>query len=485
MKKINLFYLLKNLLIFSLLLLCNCNKEEDYTNKQNTKAFVTEVGTPVGSESFVSVGASGGTIISPDGLLTVTIPSQALESETKISIQPLSNEAPLGLGSGYRLQPEGTKFSKPIQLVFHYSDALLDGTAADFLWIVTQAADGSWNALLKSVVDKYAKTVTVETTHFSDWALGKFIDFTLNPSSKTIKKGESVQLQLSGFSKDKALDDNDELAPLVPITGDGNGLTPLTTIPPIESRLMDFKVKQWTMNGAAAPVSNNNGSLSASGTNATYTAPNKRPDTNPVAVTVQLEGNNKEGAKATYMVTSSISVVETGYYLFLKVDGVPYEYYQYGFNGAIPPDPNNLSMANCGVDGGILTLVGTTVTNGSDLKDGFALEFKNPSETTRRLSGYNEDGPDDMAFTLGYSGYSIDYEKRTFNAATQICDWESKCGDIYVTISTYSTSDKEVWGNFSGKLYEVKETNSEQCKTDIEHTVQGMFRLVISNLYFK
>ncbi len=461
MKKINLFYLL----IFSFLLLCDCNKEEEDINKQNTKALVTEVGTPIGTESFVSIGASGGTLTSADGLLSVTIPAGALAAETKISILPLSNEAPLGLGSGYRLQPEGTKFSKPIQFVFHYSNALLDGTAADFLWIVTQAADGSWNAMLKSEVDKDAKTVTVESTHFSDWALGKFIDFTLNPASKTIKRGESVQLQLSGFSKDKALDDNDELAPLVAIKGDGNGLTPLTTIPPIESRLMDFRVKQWTMNGVAAPVSNSNGSLSASGTSATYTAPNKRPDTNPVAVTVQLEGNNKEGAKAAYMVTSSISVVETGYYLFLKVDGVTYEYYQYGFNGAIPPDPNNLSI---------------------DLKDGFALEFKNPSETTRRLSGYNEDGPDDMAFTLGLNtGYSIDYEKRTYNSGTQICDWESKCGDIYVTISTYSTSNKEVWGNFSGKLYEDKDANSKQCKTDIGHTVEGMFRLVISNLYFK
>src|SRR5690606_34997385 len=103
-------------------------------------------------------------------------------------------------------------------------------------------------------------------------------------------------------------------------------------------------------NGLGAPISNSNGSLNATKNKATYKAPNTKPSTNPVAVSVTLESNNKEGRKSSYMLTSSISVVDSDLYLLLKVDGQTYEYFQYGINGAIPPDPNNMWMTNCSQD---------------------------------------------------------------------------------------------------------------------------------------
>ena len=283
-----------------------------------------------------------------------------------------------------------------------------------------------------------------------------------------------MQLQLSGFSKNKALDDNEELAPLVPITGDGNGLTPLTTIPPNESRLMDFRVKQWTMNGAAAPVSNSNGSLSASGTSATYTAPNKRPDTNPVAVTVQLEGNNKEGAKAAYMVTSSISVVESDYYLSLKIDNSSYEYIE--FNTSSDPTTSAIS---CMVSEGTLILIGNTFTVDAEFLTRFSLTFTNVGVTSRLLAGKNKNGNDQIVFQPSLAGiYNMDYIQHTLQSANN-CNVEYLSGDVITNITKYSLPDMVCEGNFSGEIFDDSFENGNTCKSSEVHKISGEFKLKI------
>jgi len=479
MKRINRNYFM--MIIFIIMLIIFSCKKENSPSGENSTPLITDKGTPTGDPSATSIGSPGGTAVSTDGNLTVSIPSGALSSATSISIQPITNKAPLGLGFGYRLLPEGTTFNKPVKITFHYNDQLLQQSLDDFLWIVTQAEDNSWNALLKSVVDKNAKTVSIETTHFSDWALGKFIDFTLNPSMYYIKKGKSVHLWLSGFSRDKALSDNDELVPLTPITELGDGLTPLTPIPPVESRLMDFRVKQWTLNGVAAPVSNTNGSLNASGYSANYTAPNKRPTANPVAVTVQLEANNKEGGKVSYMVTSNITVIESDLYLLVKIDGKTLEYYQYGYNGTVPPDPNNASLANCAVnDDGVIVLYGTSTVNGSSVTNGFEIAIDKPSVTTRALKSNNADGEDDITYMYepGKS-YEMDYTERIYDAAHDICNTNYKWGNSSVTILTYEGAGGIIRGYFSADIYDDKPGYGKDCKMPDLHKVEGEFNLFV------
>ena len=461
----------------------SCGDHNGEPAPQSTDPIITAMGTPVGTASNATIGTTGGTLQSADGKLTVIIPTGALSSSTTISIQPISNEGPLGVGFGYRLQPEGINFSKPVTLKFHYDEQLLKGIPADFLWIVTQTSSGSWNALLKSVVDPDTKTVTIETTHFSDWALGRFIDLSLTPSASTIQKGQSVELRVAGFVRDKALPDNEELVPLAPITGDFDALTPLTPIPPVESRLMDFKIKGWTLNGASAPVSNSNGSLTASKNNATYTSPNKKPTTNPVAVSVTLESNNKEGQKSSYMLTSSISVVDSDLYLLLKIDGQSYEYFQYGLNGTVPPDPNNVWLVNCGLDDdNVLGIVAGLYINSIDIKYAFGLQIENPSEGTRALTCSLSDGMDDMEFVPALGGRSLNIYNVKRKIVNDACDYEERCGDASSTFLTYTgNSNSIVWGYFSGKLYEDKPDYNDQCKSADEHTVEGEFRLVLIN----
>ncbi|WP_346237601.1 hypothetical protein ABDK00_000795 [Niabella insulamsoli] len=443
---------------------------------------ITEIGIPSGSPVSAHIGTAGGSLTSSDGGLTVSIPQGALTSSTTISIQPITNKGPLGLGAGYRLSPENVTFDKPVALIFHYDNALTNIIPEDFLWVITQNKDRSWNAALKSVVDKNANTVTVATHHFSDWSLGRFIDLSLTPASKTLKKGESVTLQVAGFARqDNAAEV--ELAPLGTITNTGDILAPLTPIPANEAQLKDFRVKGWTLNGAAAPVSNNSGSLTASGWSAIYKAPNQKPSKNPVAVSVSLESSDKNGKKSAYMLTSNISIVEADLYLLLKVDGVPYEYYQYGFNGAIPPDPSNLSIANCGIEDGILSIAGTQVENNSTLLSGFALSVKNPRVGTTALQCLQEKGQDEASFNLGsrQTNYEITRTIRTKRAGGN-CDVQFGCANFSITLIDYeNTLMGRVAGFFSGVLYEDQPGASDNCDNPVQHTVEGEFWLMRAN----
>ena len=123
--------------LFSITILFSCSKKEDDTpapvTPQGNTALVTAVGSPIGTPSTASIGASGGTIQSTDGRLTVIIPAGALSSNVQISVQPISNQAPLSFGNAYRLQPEGTTFAIPATLVFHYTDSMVALIPEDFL----------------------------------------------------------------------------------------------------------------------------------------------------------------------------------------------------------------------------------------------------------------------------------------------------------------------------------------------------------------
>lgn len=477
MKDFFLILFEKACLLACAMLIISCNNDEN-PEPQNLAPVITEIGSPTGqAASSLTIGPSGGTLHSADGLLSVVIPADALSSNTVITIQPITNHGPLGLGSAYRLQPEGVNFARPVELEFHYNDELLRGIPPEFLWVITQSGNGTWNAMLHGELDTFAKTVSVQTTHFSDWTLGKFIDLSISPSATVLLKNQSVQLKVTGFVRDKAVQDDDELAPLIPIPDGQEALTPLTPIPPVESRLMDFRVKQWMLNGVTSPVSNANGSLSAGNFDATYTAPGSKPPVNPVAVSVQLESSNKEGGKSSYLLNASISVLDSDVYILVKIDGAPYEYYQYGFNGSIPPDPNHFALANCAIDEeNNLSIVCTTVKNNVDMVDLFALELKNPYEGTMPL-GCSREGGGEIEFMPSME--AVYRNERAVRAKRDnTCDSEYSCSDISITFLTFENKfSGVVRGYFSGNLYEDKPHYNNDCRSSDVHTIEGEFNL--------
>ena len=132
---------------------------------------VTPVGAAAGEAVQAMVPATGGTLVSADGRLTLDVPAGALPTSQLLSIQPITNQAPGGVGVAYRLGPEGTAFSAPVKLTFKYGDADTAGSEALALKVAYQNTDGSWGALKSITRDDTARTIGVQTSHFSDWSL--------------------------------------------------------------------------------------------------------------------------------------------------------------------------------------------------------------------------------------------------------------------------------------------------------------------------
>ena len=89
----------------------------------------TDVGTPIGNKVSKEIGRAGGSIVSPDGRLTLSVPQNALTEPVAFSIQPITNKAGQGLGPAYRLEPNGKTFATPLEISFHYGEHDLEGTA--------------------------------------------------------------------------------------------------------------------------------------------------------------------------------------------------------------------------------------------------------------------------------------------------------------------------------------------------------------------
>jgi hypothetical protein len=132
--------------------------------------------------------------------------------------------------------------------------------------------------------------VTVQTTHFSDWALFECLQ--LEPGQASIGTGESVQLKAVQYAE----------SDLFSLPGGA-------TLPIGEGQPADGKAIQgWQLSGG--------GKLTTNGNAATYTAPAKEPKPNPVSVTVTL---SIKGHKV--ILISRITVMEDG--ISFQIDNNP------------------------------------------------------------------------------------------------------------------------------------------------------------------
>lgn len=160
------------------------------------EAIATAVGTPSGEERSATIGAEGGTLASADGVLTIVVPPGALASSVALSVVAISNEAPGGLGAGYRISPEGLTLTEPAELTFTWTDAELIGSHPDALGIGFQNADRYWVPLVgETTRDDAAHTIRARTTHFSDWT--RLVGYQLQPGSASVRTGESLDVSLT------------------------------------------------------------------------------------------------------------------------------------------------------------------------------------------------------------------------------------------------------------------------------------------------
>jgi len=328
------------------MLLTACQKDDPSSGGidfSNLKPAVTSRGTVVTGGIRVSqqVGADGGTVQSPGGEIKLEIPAGALNGTQTITIEEITNTAPLGAGKSFRLAPEGTAFAQPVKITVKYGDLV----PAPFAWIVTQQADGTWLGDTRAVADEAAQTVSIETTHFSDWAVGRVMDIRMAPESAMVGVNQIRNIVLTGFVKPAAAGDgDDELVPLTPIhpAPESNDDDELTPIPSLEQllkldRYSGISVTRWTLDGTPAPTQGNKGKLAAQGLGATYTAPAQVPARNPVQVAAAIEATRLDGGKTTAILFSNLTIVD-GYFLAITFDGNEYLFDQTNATVAFTPD---------------------------------------------------------------------------------------------------------------------------------------------------
>ncbi|HYE54351.1 MAG TPA: hypothetical protein VD996_05890 [Chitinophagaceae bacterium] len=225
---------------------------------------ITEKGVNNGPAATKIIDAGGGQLVSADGKLKVTVPAGAVHSAVEFSIQPITNTFdPRNGRQAYRLLPEDVNFTKPVQLHFTYDNTGMTPEEENLLVVSHQTPTGSWK-MVPTGLDKANKTLTVETSHFSDWLFCEFLD--LYVEDQELTPGEETDIIISCY--------------------DDEGINRRFGIPNVADR-MEITAANWRLArgaGTLTPFAANVPHL------AKYTAPAKVSGTLVVEVSVTLNG---------------------------------------------------------------------------------------------------------------------------------------------------------------------------------------------------
>ncbi|MFN8345350.1 MAG: hypothetical protein U0X91_10115 [Spirosomataceae bacterium] len=272
--------------LFSILFLgffaCKTPADVDPETPEPVKGTPTEIGQPIGAAFSRTIGPEGGTMATPDNKVKFTFPAGAVSKPTALHIQPIENKAFGGNGIAYSISAaDNAPLLTEAQITLHYTPEDIDGTAPEAIRIAHQDKEGVWQGHKKVKVDKVNKTVTVPVTHLAHWAF--YEQFTIECDCNELAPVEQSQLTVKyqyGHQDD--------------VPGDtlGNLLVQLTPLKVLSaSRLV-----RWTINGITdGSIEGDNyanvGQITEdrSWAKASYTAPTREPDTNPVAIGAEID----------------------------------------------------------------------------------------------------------------------------------------------------------------------------------------------------
>ena len=247
----------------------------------------TARGAAAGSAVTATIGASGGSLASADGRLALSVPAGALSSATALTIQPVTNLSWGGVGAAYRLGPDGTAFVKPVTLTFSLSDADLLAASLRGFSVCTQDSDGYWSWLPGVVRDDGRKSLSVPTTHLSDYSALQGLQ--LKPLSASIGESQSQSLSIQDCCEGCLDDPADPLAPLTktfPCSG-------ISSYDPTRGLIF---TENWSVNGTPGGNSTVGTILNEAGAlESTYSAPSKAP--NPPTVGASVEVSYRSSGK--------------------------------------------------------------------------------------------------------------------------------------------------------------------------------------------
>jgi hypothetical protein len=243
---------------------------------------VTAVGAPTMPPSTAVIGPAGGTVTSADQHLQITIPPGALCADMTIGITNITNMAPGGIGSAYRLTPDGQTFAVPVTLRFRPGDEL--ETDPSEVALAFQRV-GVWQVLQQTYVsdlndptyDPNVITYRATTTHFTDYAYCGLM-FVSGPSQVVV--GQSANLEVTEY--DLAIAGNVYLA----------GTT--------HSYPGSAYVTSWSVNGMPSGTIDTTAPYGyvvsgGYGPDAVYTAPAQLPSSgNPVTITAMVPSGSMD-----------------------------------------------------------------------------------------------------------------------------------------------------------------------------------------------
>ncbi len=305
------------------------------TPGQTRPGKICPTGTALDAATTTIIGPAGGKLSSADERLTITVPAGAVETGQAFSIQPITSTGPQALGSGFRLAPHGTTFKKPVTISVRYDPDNLSGTVAEALALAYQTDKGIWRLAAKGKVDTTAHTVSVETTHFSDWAMLQRAF--LAPSVGFVKPGGNIGLEVVVLSEQL----------VVPMVEEQDVPEPYES----PSKFVDYS--SWKLIGA--------GQLNPAAFKALYYAPSTPPARNPVAVTIKLNGPTIIDGKpyGELWLVSNIYVGDEG--ITYRINGGKWINTKVALGAQLMPTPKGpmLMMNGGGMDNG--TAVGVNI----------------------------------------------------------------------------------------------------------------------------
>lgn len=233
---------------------------------------------PEGASVSATIDAGGGSLAVPGGALRVAIPAAILSAPARLTIQPLGNQAPGGVGRAYRIEAQPVPKELRATLVFTYRDEDVKGSAPGQLRVAFQRDDGQWQVAGGARLDVKARTVSVEANHFSDWSLvrGRI----LKPSEATVKVGQAAYFEVLNCME--AETESGDLAPLL-----------FQCRPDPLPDEAEWEGATWAVNGRAGGDATVGTVAEASGgvRHGRYTAPAKVPDPDTVTVSARFKSD--------------------------------------------------------------------------------------------------------------------------------------------------------------------------------------------------
>ncbi|MCE6992794.1 hypothetical protein [Dyadobacter sp. CY323] len=299
-----------NMLFCCFLAICmlNCKDKENTSIAPISDPSVTDPGKPTGQAASKSIGMEGGTITSYDGNVQLTIPAGALTKSTTITIQPVTNQLPGGMGHAYRFSPDGTQFAKPAMLTFSYDKKRLMSNDPGVIQVAFQDHERKWYLAAGAKADTLAGQIAVPMPHFSDWTV-----FQTNQLAAIDFEGGSQgpsYVELGGSLK-LAVENPVFIVPI----GMGNQ----------QKEQLEIQAVKWSVLGGSS-----NGQIvpgakeeikEADYYRSTFTAPASYPPNNPV--TVVAEVTFKSSPKKLILLKKILIGKD---YFTGEFDGVPFEW---------------------------------------------------------------------------------------------------------------------------------------------------------------